>query len=64
MATAPTARVTSVVGHTRSSMSVLSEADLVGPPADRAGHAHALLELAFLADDAADARDLVGAALR
>src|SRR5438552_3003525 len=37
-------------------------ADLVGPAADRARHGHALLELAFLADDATHAGDLAGAA--
>ena len=63
MATAPIARVTSVVGHTRSSISVLSAATSSAQPPTAPGHAHALLELAFLADHAAHARGLVGAAL-
>ena len=62
MATAPTARVTSVVGHTRSSMRVLSAAISSAQPPTAPGDAHALLELAFLADDAADARRLRGPA--
>ena len=58
LATAPTARVTSVVGHTRSSISVLSAATSSAQPPTAPGTLMRCLSLPFLADHATDARGL------
>ena len=57
------ARVTSVVGHSRSSISVLTERFHLAPGAAREAEAHALPGLAFAADDLADALELLRHAL-
>ena len=62
LATAAIARVTSAVGHNRSSIKVLTEAS-ISPQAPREPESHALAGLAFPADDLADALELLGHAL-
>ena len=58
-ATAPITRATSLEGCTRSSISELMEFDRVAPEAGDIAQRRALLELALLADHAAQARQLL-----
>ena len=62
-ATAAIVRVTSVVGHSRSSMSVLTEPSIAPQAPERRSHGHAMARLAVLADDLAGALELARHAL-
>ena len=59
-ATAPMTRVTSRVGHSRSSISVLTEDFHVAPGAAGQAEPHALARLALAADHLADLLELLG----